>query len=540
MAKERGVGALNGREFDVLVVGGGVNGAASAQHLAAAGYSVLLIEKNDFASGSSSRSSRSLGNGMHYLALGHSPWDVLRRPMHFLAGCGMARSALRNRAQFVQETPDRLAQTDFVFPIIEGEAYKAWHFDVGVAMLRLLGTGGQKLNYRRISGEKSRNMPIVEWMREPAKISSVVMMDHFLFRSPERIVIDTVLDAVRLGATALNYATLTGLQQLPGSGWNATITDTIPPAGTPRAKATVKCGMVFNMTGIWIDEVNSLAPQQVPQLIAGTKGVHVMLRLPEKCRNRSCTWYNRRNEHMYILPWGDLHYLGPTETPYEGSVDDIRPTEADVEWIIDEANFWMPGMGLRREHVIFAWAGVRPLTKSYDAKGIRRRILHNLAAQGMDGLYCLTGGPLNSQRSAGQDAVKAAKAYRAPTGPRRQPSYSAKLPPDGRTWQRLENFVPAASVEEVRNAAGELGPRNLVDLMFRRLHLGWSASMGLAEACWVAKAAAETLGWHGARVEQEVAAYADYLATMHLYDVSGREPPIVGSFDSLGSSNYRS
>ena len=516
---------LDGREFDVLVVGGGINGSATAQHLASAGYSVLLVDKGDFGSGSSSRSSRSLGNGMNYLALGHSPWDPLLRPGRFISGCRMAKAALSNRAQFARETPDRLARTGFVFPIIKGGSVKPWQFDAGVLLLQLLGTGGQKLNYRRVSGREAKNMPIVEWMREPERISSIAIIDHFLYRSPERIVVDTVLDAKNLGALTLNYAALSRLEQKPDGNWKATIVESGTGAG--ESEATIKCRMVFSMAGVWIDEVNRMAPRQAPQMIAGTKGVHVMLQLPEHCRNKSCVWYNRKNEYMYILPWGNLHYLGPTETPYEGSLDDIRPTEADIDWILDEAAYWMPGMGLRREHVIFSWAGVRPLTKSV-GHGLRRRVMHDLADQGMPGLYAMTGGPLNSHRSAGQDAMAIAKAYLSPSGAAKQLSYAAKLPPTGRTWQLFENFVPTVTPEEVRNAAREATPRSLVDLMFRRLHMGWSAGMGLAEAPWVAEIAGEILGWDKSRTAREVKDYAEYLKRMHLYDPAGPEVPIVG------------
>lgn len=99
--------ALAGRRFDVAVIGAGANGASAAQHLAAAGYSVLLVDKGDFASGSSSRSSRLLHCGLRYLAPGKSLWEFVAHPGRFATACRMASAAMDCRAQLVRTTPER-------------------------------------------------------------------------------------------------------------------------------------------------------------------------------------------------------------------------------------------------------------------------------------------------------------------------------------------------------------------------------------------------------------------------------------------------
>ncbi|MCG7360557.1 FAD-dependent oxidoreductase [Roseomonas sp. ACRSG] len=506
--------SLEGQDYDVLVIGGGVNGASTAQHLAAAGYAVLLVDKGDFGAGSSSRSSRILGNGMHYLAGGHSPWDFLFRPRRFLAGCRMARFALASRAQMVKTMPERLQRVEFCFPIYEDGLYRPWQFDAGMAVLRALGTHGVGLGYHRIPGPEAVKRPLLQWLREPEKIASVAVFDQYQFRWPERVVIDTVLNAEDLGATIRNYTEVTSLSRLDDGRWAAGLRDVVQGGA-----AQVEAKLVLNMAGIWIDRVNGLGPAHPSRKIMGTKGIHIAIRLPPECRDACVTWQNRHNEHMYVLPWNGLHYLGPTEVVYEGDLDDIHPTEAEIAWVIDEVAHMLPGMPLKRQDVVYAWAGVRPWTHSPEApKGLRSRVLHDMAAEGMPGVMALTGGPVMSHRSAGRDACAAVEQRLPPSGPKRAISYAARLAPATLDSPLLLNGQPQVTMAELRHAAATEHPVTLSDLLFRRLLVGWSESMGQGAAQQAAQSVADILGWDEERVEQEVNAYHARLRHLHLME----------------------
>src|SRR5580704_10015699 len=124
---------LDGREFDVAIIGAGVNGASAAQNLAAAGYSVLLVDKGDFGSGSSSRSTRMMHCGLRYLAPGKSMFEFVREPRRLRTAVRMARSAMQNRAEFVENTPTRALATNWFYPIYRNGPYSPWQVDLAFA-----------------------------------------------------------------------------------------------------------------------------------------------------------------------------------------------------------------------------------------------------------------------------------------------------------------------------------------------------------------------------------------------------------------------
>ena len=119
----------------------------------------------------------------------------------------------------------------------------------------------------------------------------------------------------------------------------------------------------------------------------------------------------RDNEPLFCAPFGQLHYMGPSEVNFSGDPDDIAPTDADIALMVEEANLVLPGLGLKRADVLFAWAGVRPLTYGGAAypKGNRLRVLHDLDADGMRNALALTAGPIMTHRSAGEEIVAAVR-----------------------------------------------------------------------------------------------------------------------------------
>ena len=502
---------IDARRFDVAVIGAGVNGASAAQHVAGAGYSVLLVDKGDFCSGSSSRSSRLLHCGLRYLAPGGSLWDFAFHPSRLKVALGMARQAMLSRRQFVQTTPERVKPLNFHFPLWRDGAYKPWQVDLGLRILASLAPGDVPLDVRRINPEQARKTPLVRELRDLDKLAGVAAFREYQFEWPERICMDAVLDAERLGAVVRNYTPLKRLAR-EGDDWRITLGDATDSA----AEANVTARVVLNMAGIWIDRVNRTAGEGAKRKITGTKGVHIMVQLPPDCADNGVATINRLHEPFYCIPWRGMHYFGPTETVYEGDLDDIHATEEEIAGLIDEANHLMPGLNLRRRDVIFTWAGVRPLT--YDPalpKGARSREIHDLSAEGLPNVLAMTAGPVMTHRSAGTEMVKAVKAKLQPSGAERPVSYAARTFPENQNSPPLLEDDTAVKLSDLRYAAEHEHTTNLIDLLFRRVGVGWSRTMGAEAALRAAEAAAEPLGWDRPKVQAELAAYRQHLEAQH-------------------------
>jgi glycerol-3-phosphate dehydrogenase len=505
--------ALDGATFDVAIIGAGVNGASAAQHLSAAGYSVLLVDKGDFASGSSSRSSRLLHCGLRYLAPGSSIWDFVRHPTRLATALRMAKQAMESRAQLVTTAPERVRPMKFHFPIYKDGPYATWQVDLAFRILVALGPSSVPLEYRRLSPSEIRSTPIVRWLHDPDQIVGVAGYCEYQFEWPERICMDAVLDAERMGAVVRNYTSAVKIACEDHGSWRVTLNDALAPVDS----AVVQAGILLNVAGIWIDGVNSTAGKTVHRCITGTKGVHVMFRLPLECEGYGIATINRANEPFYCAPWRGLHYFGPTETLFEGNIDDIRPLEDEVEWIIQEANYLLPELKLKRSDMLFAWAGVRPLT--YDAslaKGNRSRQVHDFTVEGLPNLMAMTAGPVMTHRSAGVEFTEKVRANVRASRPAQTLSYSARLYPRDQESPPLLDHYQEIRMSDLRVAAQQEHPETLTDLMFRRVGAGWTATMASEAAERAAAAVADIMKWDPARVREEVRRYREYLANNHL------------------------
>jgi glycerol-3-phosphate dehydrogenase len=281
------------------------------------------------------------------------------------------------------------------------------------------------------------------------------------------------------------------------------------------------------MAGIWIDRVNASSGATKRKYITGTKGAHIMVRLPPDCADYGIATINRENEPFYCFPWRGMHYFGPTETVYEGDPDDVRTTDDEIDWLLDETNHMLPGLGLKREHVIFTWAGVRPLgADPAFPKGIRSREVHDLSSQGMPNVYAMTAGPIMTHRSAGPELTALVGSKLAPTRAAQPPSYAATKFPENQNSPPLFDDDTQIKLADLQFAARHQHAASLIDVLFRRIGGGWTATMGYGAAEKAAEAVAATMGWDAARTAQEVRDYRAYLARTYGYSPD-RKAPVV-------------
>lgn len=392
---------LAGRIFDVLVVGGGITGAGIARDAAFRGLSVALIEKGDFANGTSSRSSRLIHGGVRYLEHGH-----LRLVFE---ACAERHLLLRIAPHLVQPLP-------FTWPVYRGQRLPLWKLRAGLTLYDALSLFRNVERHRRLRPDDVLS-------REPAVAARNLRgaVRYFDAATDDaRLTLANALDARALGACVANYVAFTG-QGAPRDGVDTfTATDTL--AGT-----TVEIGarVLVNATGPWSDDVHRLAGGAGRQRVQGSKGSHISVPRDRVGNRDALTLLHPTDGRvMFALPAGTLTVIGTTDTFTSVTPDDVRATEADVAYLLDAANVFFPNARLTRADVVAAWAGIRPLMPTSGSSVAASR---EHAIERTGSTVTITGGKLTTYRvmaSQVVDVVQRSLARRltpTPTAARRLP-----------------------------------------------------------------------------------------------------------------------
>lgn len=475
---------LGGRHFDVVVVGAGAVGCATARELAGRGYKTLLVDRGDIGAGTSSRSSRMLYSGLGYLAVRYPLWQMALHPIDMLQRLLYTRDVMLCRAELVREMPQHLSRHRFVYPFRKGDQYPPWLVDIGFRLVEALGAWKVPLAYKRMKpAAAAQQVPIAGGLGEAPH--SIGTFDEYMYAWPERICVDTALDAEARGATLRTYTRVTGIQHQKGQ-WITDLQD-----GTDTAQVT--SDMVINAAGPWVDRLSG-AQGPTPRIV-GIKGVNVMVQLPPEWRGQGLEAFSSKGEPYYVFPWRDHHFIGPTETHVTDNPDDIRATDDEVDYILSEANLLFPDLNLTRGHVLHAWCGVRPVTTT-DGQ-TPRNLVRAHQSPDAPGLVTMTGSTIMLHRHAGRLAAKQVEQRLgrrgpAPVGMIAPPSY------DG-IGQRI-------SAEHVVH---------LTDLIRRRLPDGLDPDLGRTRAEELSRIAAAALNWSEDQRQTELQRFEDDTATVY-------------------------
>ena len=269
---------LDRRHFDVVVIGGGINGASAAQNCAAAGYSCLLVEKSDYATGATGRSSRMLHVGLRYFDAQNPVRHYMSKPSRLFSAIRMARRATREVSEFLRDTPERVPRYKMVCPVYKGDATKDWHVRLGLRILDGLGDGQHSLDIKRVTKNFSNSIPLAKYLRNENEIVSIHTYNEYKFDWPERFCLNMITDARRKGAITQNYCSAKLVSRDAENNWTVQLSDSERPGAAP---ATVTASRVLNMAGHWIDDVYE-GPTKPRRHIQGTKGTNIAVRLPEE------------------------------------------------------------------------------------------------------------------------------------------------------------------------------------------------------------------------------------------------------------------
>lgn len=377
---------LSSEPFDLLVVGGGVTGAGALRDAARRGLKAALVEAEDFASGTSSRSSKLVHGGLRYLENGE---------------LGLVFEAVSERRTLMNIAPHLVTPLGFVFPVyshsrVSLTALRAglWVYD-GLSLFR-----SPKLHRNLTRQDAERELPILE-----TRELKGAPLFYDCATDDARLTLETVLDAVGLGAVALNHARVTGVvRDTGGRVVGVRVRDCLTGVEVV-ARATV----VINATGPWSDRLRSLGREVPSQALRPTKGVHVVFdakRLP-LAHAVVCT-HPADGRVMFAVPWGDRAYVGTTDTDFEGDPSEVAADGGDVDYILACCRAYFPAAALSRDDVISTWAGLRPLVSqdgTASASSVSRE--HSIWVD-PDGLVSIAGGKLTTYRRMGAEVVSRA------------------------------------------------------------------------------------------------------------------------------------
>jgi glycerol-3-phosphate dehydrogenase len=446
-----------------------------------------------------------------------SIFEFIRDPGQIISACQLARQSMVSRSQFVQSYPQRTKRIHIGIPIHQDLPYTRWQVNSAFTLLRGLALGNKvPLNYRWLSASTANDFPLAHSLRDSSQLKGIATYSEFQLDWPERIAIDNVLAAERLGAKVRNYTAVTRMMQENGQ-WNVALRGRESTGDEPNV--TVKGRVIINLSGISIDELNRTVSQGSPlRRVACTKGTHIAVRLPTEFASFGIATTNRQGQLFFCLPWRGLHYFGPTETSHDLSHDCMRPTETEIEFLLSEANHLFPGFSLSRADVIYAWSGVRPLTYSpHDAIGLRASKLHDFEQEGLPNVIALTGGRILTQQVAG---VQILKAVAGRIRPSRNPPNNKPRHPSLRD-QGMDHSSEYTSSnlpeESIRNATLNEHVHTLDDLLFRRLGIGWNEDMSLRNLESIARLVSNLLSWSEERTRQEMQNYREDVRNNHLH-----------------------
>jgi glycerol-3-phosphate dehydrogenase len=361
-----GVEALSGTRFDLLVIGGGIIGAGIAEAASAHGLKVALVERGDFASATSTASSKLIHGGLRYLQMG----DIrLVREAH-----------QERRALMSVVAPHLVHRLPFVFPLYENGPHRPWFVRTGVLLYSALARA--KLN-GRVS--EKRALRLVPQLRTEGLHSSALYADAWT--NDGRLTLANVRAAADRGATVLNYAEVTAIH---GDG-----ADVLVDGETVRVYA----GSIVNATGPWLDRVRRLEDPAAVASIRLSKGVHLIADGGEDW-SAAVTIPHDKVRVSFAIPWEGKLLFGTTDTLHEGEPEDARVTDDDVRTILDEAAVAVRDIG----EVRASFYGLRVLPGGPGATANARR--ETVYTHGAHGMLSVAGGKLTTYRRIALDALE--------------------------------------------------------------------------------------------------------------------------------------
>ena len=419
------------------MIGGGITGAGVARDAALRGLRVALVEKHDYASGTSSRSSRLVHGGVRYLEHGQ---------------LGLVFESSRERRTLQRIAPHLVRPLAFTWPVYRGARVPRWKLGAGLMLYDVLSLFRNRRHERLDASAVRASEPA---LRTEALVGGARYWDAAT--DDVRLTLATVLSAHRAGAVVLNHAEVVGLLRQDGRVAGATVASALDGATT-----TVHATMVVNATGPWSDRIERMADARTGAGVRGSKGVHVSV-VRARIGNASAVTLTAPQDGrvMFVLPAGNYTIIGTTDTYDATQPEEVHATRRDVRYLLEAANHYFPEARLTEQDVVSAWAGIRPLAAQGATGAPSSASREHSIEETTPGMLRVTGGKLTTYRSMAAEIVD--RVERA-LGRRRSPSRTGILPLAGGDLHDAQ--------EEVAHAVAETGD----EVISRRLVLAYGSA----------------------------------------------------------------
>src|SRR5215467_7636662 len=375
--------SLESQHFQVVVIGGGINGVALARECARAGKRTLLLEQNDFASGVTSRSTRIIHDGLRYLK--HRELDLVRE-------------SVRERERLLRERSHLIQPIQFLFLLNEDSQRSAMKVRAGLWL------------YQRMAKKKTADLSEMEMARVQRALDAghqwlMLNFEDAQCEFPERLVAEWVTEAAQAGAVIRNHCEVLAVDIGQGRARGVLLRDR-----TTGKDQRVDAGWILNCTGPWVDRICQRSTVRTTKpMLGGVRGSHIVL--PRFSGAPTAALYSEASDGrpVFVLPWNDQVLVGTTEVADAGDPSKTAPSPQEIEYLLQLVSGMFPKAKLSAHDIRYAFAGVRPLPNTPGDKpsGVtRRHFLRDHSDEGAARMISVIGGKLTTAASLARECAR--------------------------------------------------------------------------------------------------------------------------------------